>query len=255
VTVPVGLLFTEPNQQPLSVLGKIQPGCYRNFYFTRSTTLAPIYQDGFLQLTITPPVTSDANGRFSPIFLDPNITYRTQLFSVDNRLLEDQDPIVALPPGITPAAFGYVVTSPTAVSRASTIVPVADPNLKINIPGPGIYFWDALLEFITTGASGATPGLNIVPVFSGGMQDHFASDFQIIGSMNAVGIFSAGSFTTGAGAGTVFSYSLAGASALNALLLRGVFKATSPGVLSINWAQQTSSATATTLNAGSYLRV
>ena len=93
-----GILFYEPYNKPLSALGKFQPGCYRIFYQTGSSTvLAPVYKDPELLYPYEQspaPITADSNGRFKPIFLDPTITYHIQLFSSGGVLLEDVDPYV-----------------------------------------------------------------------------------------------------------------------------------------------------------------
>lgn len=251
MAAPVGILFSEPQLAPLSLSGKIQPGCYRKFFFSQTTQQAPVYRDGKQSLVFTQPVQSDNNGRFAPVYLDPTITYRSQLYNSIGELLEDEDPYVTPPP------FTFAKVKLVATNRVSTIVAAADPELQITIPGPGTYVFDALCEFITTGASGATPGVVVTPAFSGAFRDNTGGSFSIIGNMNATGVDNFGSMNgSGSGAAglSAVAYSLAGTSALNTIMFRGVFKATEAGILSINWAQQTSSATATTLNAGSYIR-
>lgn len=255
MAAPVGILFSEPQLAPLSSAGKVQPGCVRKFYFSQSTTTAPVYRDGAQLVAFTSSPVADGNGRFPPIYLDPTITYRSQLFSAGGQLLGDEDPYVSPPP------FQYAKVKQVATNVVSNTTAVADPELQITIPGPGTYVFDAVLEFITAGASGAVPGVVVTPVFSGAMQSLAKStansSFSIIGNMNATSVDNFGSLNgSGAGAAglSAVAYSLAGASALNTLMFNGIFQATEAGVLSINWAQQTSNATATTLNRGSYLR-
>jgi hypothetical protein len=252
VTVPVGILFTEPKLQPLSVTGKIQPGCTRKFFLTKSTTIAPVYKDGSILQPYAQPIVSNASGVFPPIYLDPTLTYRSQLFSADGRLLEDEDPYCP------PTNFSYAVVKRGAEARISTTTPTADSELVIYVPGPGYYEFDALLEFVTPGSSGATPGVAVSAVFTGAFRDGFSASYSIVGSMNATSVQTADSMNrSGAGfAGlTVATYSLAGAGALNTLAYRGSFYATEPGALAIYWAQKTSSTNATFLNAGSFLRL
>jgi len=88
MTVPSGILFAEPVQQPLSVAGKTQPNCYRMFYFSGTTKQAPVYTEPTLRLAaFTQPVASNSSGPFPAIFLNPTITYRSQLFNAAGQLL------------------------------------------------------------------------------------------------------------------------------------------------------------------------
>jgi hypothetical protein len=99
---PTGILFYEPRAKPLSVIGLIQPGAYYQFYLTGTTTLANVYADGALAspLSQTPGTggtTAASDGRLVPIYLNPATTYRVQLYSVLNTLLEDVDPYIPQP--------------------------------------------------------------------------------------------------------------------------------------------------------------
>lgn len=96
-----GVLFDDPIDRPLSNSGQFQPGCYRLFYLTGSTTPTPVYADAALTTPLSqtpgqaqPSCTADGFGRFNPIYMDPSIVYRCQLFSVGNILLQDVDPYV-----------------------------------------------------------------------------------------------------------------------------------------------------------------
>lgn len=86
-------LFNLPNAQPLSDSGTIQPGCYLRYYLTQTTTPTDVYADGSLGTPLANPVVSDDAGRFVPIYLDPKITYRVQLYTAANVLLSDVDPL------------------------------------------------------------------------------------------------------------------------------------------------------------------
>src|SRR5882762_6987445 len=113
---PTGILFTEPQNKPLSAAGLPMPLCYRFFYVTGTTTLAPVYQDGILTFPYSQnptPITSDSNGRFPPIYLDPAIVYRVQLWTAANVKLEDVDPYVPAPRNL------YIRTKPASTSRVT----------------------------------------------------------------------------------------------------------------------------------------
>ena len=106
---PTGILFNDPQAKPLSTTGSPQAGAYWIFYLTGTTTPANVYQDGGLTTplsqvpgTAQPSCTADSAGRFNPIYLDPSVTYRVQLFNQTGSKLEDTDPYV-VPTGITTA--------------------------------------------------------------------------------------------------------------------------------------------------------
>jgi hypothetical protein len=101
MTVPTGILFADPRVKPLSAIGQFQPGCYLLFFQTQTTTLAPVYADGNLTVPLsqtpgTPPpsCTAASDGRFVPIYMDPSVIYRCQMYSAGGILIEDTDPYV-----------------------------------------------------------------------------------------------------------------------------------------------------------------
>jgi hypothetical protein len=100
-----GQLFYDPIARPLSSLGVAMPGAYYNFYVSGTTNPAQVYQDA--GLTLPYPATAlngssplytvlqaDGTGAFSPIFLNPELIYRVQLYSSTWSLVEDVDPYV-----------------------------------------------------------------------------------------------------------------------------------------------------------------
>jgi hypothetical protein len=81
------------------------PGAYYNFYVSGTTNPAQVYQDAGLTLPYpaaalngsSPLYTvlqADGTGAFSPIFLNPELIYRVQLYSSTWSLVEDVDPYV-----------------------------------------------------------------------------------------------------------------------------------------------------------------
>jgi hypothetical protein len=100
-----GQLFYDPIARPLSSTGTSLPGAYYNFYVSGTTNPAQVYQDAGLTLpypaaslngsnpTYTV-VQADGTGAFQPIFLNPEIIYRVQLYSSTWSLIEDVDPYV-----------------------------------------------------------------------------------------------------------------------------------------------------------------
>jgi hypothetical protein len=97
MTAPAGVLFYDGRAKPLSSTGVFQPGCTLQFFETGTLTAAPVYADGALTTPLSQPVTAASDGRFVPIYLDPSVIYRYQLFNSISVLQEDIDPFVAGP--------------------------------------------------------------------------------------------------------------------------------------------------------------
>lgn len=124
---PVGVLFYEARAKPLSIIGTIQPGSYYQFYLTGTLTPANVYADGNLNtpLSQTPGTggtTAASDGRLVPIYLNPAVTYRYQLYSVFNQLLEDVDPYIPAPLP-TAGQIGQLLYPQTAAEVQATIQP------------------------------------------------------------------------------------------------------------------------------------
>jgi hypothetical protein len=246
-TLPLGVLFYEPRNTPISTAGQVQPGCQRQFYLTGSTTLAPVYQDGALTVPFSQSptlITADGFGRFPPIYLDPSIVYRSQLFSslaLGSAPLEDVDPYAPAPYTLK------AVFKPTLTSRSLLPGVISDPDLQITIVPPSTqatYVFEAFLEFLTTGSTGTTPGLDWEINYSGTLVPGFASSFGFTNS-------------SGAGGGQVnvaiTGQSLTTEPTLNGVFMRGVFTTSTGGTLAVQWGQANSAAPPTILAAGSVL--
>ena len=68
-------------------------GAKAYFYLTGTTTLVNTYTTVGRTVANTNPVIADSAGRFPPIYLDPDITYRMQLKDASDILIADRDPI------------------------------------------------------------------------------------------------------------------------------------------------------------------
>lgn len=131
---PTGALFYEPRVKPLSTTGQQQPGAYYQFYLTGTTTSTPVYADGELStiLSQTPGTggtTAASDGRLVPIYLDPDIIYRVQLYSAVGVLLEDTDPYVPLPLSTfnpTAQQLGAILYPQTAAELFAGLTPVSN---------------------------------------------------------------------------------------------------------------------------------
>jgi hypothetical protein len=124
---PTGILFYEPRAKPLSTTGTLQPGAYYQFYVTQTTTPTNVYADGGLTtpLSQTPGTggtTAASDGRLVPIYMDPNVIYRVQLYSSTGTLLEDTDPYVNTG---TPSqsAIGQALWPQTSAESAASVTP------------------------------------------------------------------------------------------------------------------------------------
>jgi hypothetical protein len=108
-----GQLFYDPYPKPLSTTGGALPGAYYNFYLSGTTTPAPVYQNGALTTPypaialpfivgnqIYNAVQADGSGLFQPIFLNPILVYRVQLYSSTGTLIEDVDPYIPQMPSV-----------------------------------------------------------------------------------------------------------------------------------------------------------
>lgn len=97
-----------PGTDSLTVLddaGEPMAEAVRTFWLSRTTELAPIYDDETLTTPLDNPLTADENGDFPEVYLDDTYQYRTRLQDGDGRLIFDTDsylltiPQIVLPPG------------------------------------------------------------------------------------------------------------------------------------------------------------
>lgn len=85
-------IFTDPRFRPLDIAGAIMPGAYLQFYLSETTTPTPVYSDASLETSLGTEVTADGDGRFVTMYMDPEVTYRVQLYNADDELQYDVDP-------------------------------------------------------------------------------------------------------------------------------------------------------------------
>jgi hypothetical protein len=107
------------------------PGAYYNFYLSGTSVAAPVYQDAALTLLYPTAnlngnpgfsvIQADGTGAFAPIFLNPQLIYRVQLYTSTFQLIEDVDP--------------YVPPMPTTGNGPIQID--AQGEMTINAPVPG----------------------------------------------------------------------------------------------------------------------
>src|ERR1700677_4713820 len=83
-----------PYREAQSCLGIAFANSTYKFFLSGTSTPANVYQNGTLTTAfpITGFVTSDNFGRFPPIYLDPSVIYRVQLYDNTNTLRWQVDP-------------------------------------------------------------------------------------------------------------------------------------------------------------------
>jgi hypothetical protein len=275
----IGELFTQPYTQPLSNDGKVLAAtaagnAYRVFYLTNSTTLTPVFQDAALTTPYAQPVFANASGQFPPIYLEPETEYRSQLFNGWGQLLEDCDTVNnntnGAPPTMTVGGvtgFARSAFKATTTSRASNIIPTADPDLSILLANAGTYKVDADLVWTAPGA-GLTPGVALIFAFSGTLAAGITDISGVVGGpyfvvlMGTVDGLGNVNITT---PNTLSISTVANISAnktslplgttpqSNTMRFTGTFQALSGGTFALYWCQNLTSASATSLLAGSSL--
>jgi hypothetical protein len=203
MTAPAGVLFYDGRAKPLSPTGVFQPGATLLFFDTGTLTPAPVYADGALTTPLSQPVTAAGDGRFIPIYLDPSIIYRYQLFSntpIVGVMQEDIDPFVAGPDlstfvtnaSLTATLADYVLSTQLAATLSSFLS--ADTAAATYMPLAGGTF--------TGPVNGITPA-------PGNNSTLLATTAFVQALGNASGTPTSGSFQIGT---TLFNFGFAGPS-------------------------------------------
>jgi hypothetical protein len=184
----------------------------------------------------------DANIQIAGQLTNPNQTANTD-YSVMNRLLGD-------------SRYGNILlavkSSDTARSNTTTFAD--DPHLSLNIPTTGL--WEVTFFSFSTAADN-TGGMKQQIAFSGTFNG--PRSFIETRTNNQGVQFPAGSLTTlmrgGTAGAMAFPFQVVAATNRTvAACFSMLLDATATGTLKIQWAQNASSATATTLVGGSYLK-
>jgi len=126
-----GQLFYDPVARPLSAQGVSLPGGYYNFYVSGTTNPAQVYQDAALTLPFPAAtlngsaplftvIQADGTGAMPPMFLNPQLIYRVQLYSSTWSLIEDVDPYV---PSMPVTGNGQVILDAQGETTISAPVP------------------------------------------------------------------------------------------------------------------------------------
>jgi hypothetical protein len=154
-------------------------------------------------------------------------------------ILAGQDGVASLLQAFSPI-FAYKAVD---TSRTTTTTLTADPDLAITVPAAGTYFLEGYLSF-----EGGTLG-------SSDMQIQFASVGNLYYHLAAAGPSANVIIGNTFGGGTAVALGSNGAGNLRGAAIKGAVITAAPGSLSLSWAQNTSSATATILHKGSWLEL
>ncbi len=144
-------LFTSPFLPAFNTLGGLAPGAKLYFFLTGTTTPATVYADAGLTTPLAHPVVANAGGAFVSIYLDPAVTYRVQLKTATNGLIDDADPITTDSTAVSAGGVSYTApggTAQTVQTKLQQVVHIKDFG---GVP-------DAV---VTTG--GAATGTNSAP--------------------------------------------------------------------------------------------
>jgi len=247
-TIKIGQLFSLAYTKPLSTSGAAQPGAQMFFYASGAfTTQQTVYADAGLTTPLSQPIVADASGRFVPVFLNPALFYSWQLLSAASALLQQADPV-----NLQDVSISVVLVKPADTSRAATVAVTNDPDLVYSIPLAGTYRIEMDL-LMYAGTSGLTPGLRYQLNFTGTVNGAAGSTLALVGQLNgSPPNASQCSFALN----TVVSAIPLGTSPTTSVVrIAGTIQATSAGTLSFQWAQNISSASATTIGESSNMTV
>lgn len=118
-----GIPFQPPSLRIVDANGVPMNGAVLQFYLTGTTTPSPAYTDKTLGTPLSNPVVSDSAGLFPPMFLDPTITYRSQLKTSGGSLIQDIDPVAA-PPTIAAGSITSAMLASGAALASLGFTPV-----------------------------------------------------------------------------------------------------------------------------------
>lgn len=151
--------FYLPFRPAFDVNGLVIPGAQLLFYQSGNLTPQAIYQDAALTIEHTNPVVANAAGRFAPIYMDGDLTYRVILKNEEGTTIDQEDPYIpgfvnegpAGPLGQLEDNSGIIITKDPARKSALDIGQPEEneysgwflrclSNITAGGPGPGMRF-------------------------------------------------------------------------------------------------------------------
>src|ERR1700730_10760981 len=154
---PTGILFNDPRAKPLSVSGQFQAGAYYQFYLTGTTNPTNVYADGALttpldQTPHTGQTTAAGDGRLIPMYMEPKVIYRVQLYNAAGQLLEDTDPYV-VPAGMSSTSSQTFISGGVDTGAVNQYV--------LTISNYPAYFNGSTITFTTANTNTGASTLNV----------------------------------------------------------------------------------------------
>ncbi len=114
-----GNLFVLPWVSPLSN-GAVVPNSKLTFSLTGTSTLSDTYTNSALTTANSNPIQADAEGTFTPIYLDPTITYRVKWTTSAGVQIKQSDDIVG---GTASASYRLIAPAPSLVFQETDATP------------------------------------------------------------------------------------------------------------------------------------
>lgn len=139
-------LYFSPFIPTFNSNGLPSPGASLTFYYTETTTKAPIYADSDLTVELQNPVASNSAGKYPNIYLDDAITYAVMTLDKNGAQLGDTiDPYIPGVTGLTLPTISTASAFATTTIAASINVARTDGYTSSGIGG-GDYVDDALSD-------------------------------------------------------------------------------------------------------------
>lgn len=138
-------------------VGQPIAGAKARFYLSGTTNNATTYSDAALTTPNTNPVIADSAGRFPPIYLNPDVTYRIQVLDASNVLIVDRDPIYTAGDGTASDSWTVLTDIPALRLRTTAATEPELIQLSYNWTegdGGGVFYYDA--SDTTTADNGGT---------------------------------------------------------------------------------------------------
>ena len=220
------------------------PGAKLYFFQSGTSTPQNTYQDADLTTPHANPVVAGSDGYFAPIFLDPSLPdYRVTLKDSADATQSGYpvDDVAAAASGINKL---YARKTSSTVKTSTTTL-ASDTDLHVALPSAGQYQVEIFLWF-EKGAGTGAGGIRFLLDYTGSL----GSPGALMVGPSYVNATTANVGPTDAYT-TVTTFATLGAS--DYLRWTGIVDADSAGTLSLQWAQNTSSAQSSTLRVNSYM--
>jgi hypothetical protein len=132
-----GFLFYSPRYRPTNSNGAVLPSSTVQFLYSETDIPAPVYSDVELVFLLSSPVQADSTGKYPPIYMDPSIQYRVQLYDRNGVLQEDTDPFVVPSGGSSSGSNGTPGVNAVSlrVTTPSITVPADSAGVVLDFGG------------------------------------------------------------------------------------------------------------------------